>query len=305
MRKIQLLILIITFSFTSCYNDRDDLEPETVTRNPNDNQFISENGETYSTGLECNGTGNYNVDEENLLKNLTVPVNLPETFDLSDLLPPVENQGQLASCTSWAVSYYMKSFQEKIESGEAYTETNTLSPSYTYNQLTTGTCGGTSINETLALVQEKGVAPIAIFPYMEDDCSTQASEAVNEVAADAKIADYKSLSGENMVAEMKTLITQNQPVIIGAVLSLEFGKTDSFGLSAYREHQVDYNSVTCHAMLVVGFNNEFQAFKVVNSWGKSWGDNGFAWIDYKAFENVLNENADFRVINQAYVAYDL
>lgn len=58
-------------------------------------------------------------------------------------------------------------------------------------------------------------------------------------------------------------------------------------------------------MLVVGFNDEFNAFKVVNSWGESWGDNGFVWIDYKAFENISDENSSFRVINQAYVAYDL
>ena len=304
MRKIQLLTLGLIFSFTSCYNDRDDLGPKTIGQNPGDNQFITENGETYSTGLECNGTGTYSVDEDNLLENLSVPDSLPETFDLSQLLPPVRNQGELASCTSWAVSYYMKSFQEKIESGEEYTQSNILSPSYTYNQLTSGNCDGTSINETLTLVREKGVAPIDIFPYMEDDCATLPPEAVNEVAANAKIADFKNLSGENMVAEMKTLLTQNQPIIIGAVLSPEFGKIDDFGLSAYREHQIDYNSATCHAMLVVGFNNEFEAFKIVNSWGDDWGDNGFAWIDYKAFENVLDENTNFRVINQAYVAYD-
>ena len=64
---------------------------------------------------------------------------------------------------------------------------------------------------------------------------------------------------------MKTLLTQQQPIIIGAVLSPEFGITDNFGLTAYREHAVDYEKVTCHAMLVVGFNDEFGAFKVVNS----------------------------------------
>ena len=51
--------------------------------------------------------------------------------------------------------------------------------------------------------------------------------------------------------------------------------------------------------------HEFGAFKVVNSWGEAWGDNGFVWIDYLAFENVGDIEASFRVINQAYVAYDL
>ena len=57
-------------------------------------------------------------------------------------------------------------------------------------------------------------------------------------------------------------------------------------------------------MLVVGYNNLHNAFKVVNSWGVDWGNAGFVWIDYQAFENVSNTSAAFRVINEAYVTYD-
>ena len=312
MKKLHLLLFVLTLSHTGCYNDRDDLNPS-GNNNPEipevpqetDNQFVAEDGEIYFTGLECTGNGNYNFDTENLLEDLAISDNLPESFDLSEFLPPVGNQGDLGSCASWATSYYMKSFQEKIESGLPYSEANLLSPSYTYNQLTSEDCGGTSIQETLSLIEEQGVAALEIFPYTENECETQPDETTMEAAAQARIADYKALSGENMIAEMKTLLTQQQPIIIGTVLSPEFGKTDNFGLSAYREHAVDYEDVTCHAMLVVGFNDEFGAFKVVNSWGEAWGDNGFVWIDYQAFENVGDTDASFRVINQAYVAYDL
>jgi C1A family cysteine protease len=311
MKKFQILLLALLLSLAGCYSDRDDLNPDGGTPNnpeipqENENKFVAEDGEVYSTGLECDGSGDYNIDVENVLEALVIPESLPQTFDLSELLPPVGDQGELGSCASWATSYYMKSFQEKIETDLPYSEATIFSPSYTYNQLTTDDCGGTSIAETLALIEEQGVAALELFPYTENECATQPSETVIEAANDAKIADYKSLSGENMIAEMKTLLTQQQPIIIGAVLSPEFGKTDSFGLAAYREHAVDYEDVTCHAMLVVGFNDEFNAFKVVNSWGEAWGDNGFAWIDYQAFENVSDESASFKVINQAYVAYDL
>ena len=311
MKKIQILLLAISLSLAGCYSDRDDLNPNA--NNPavpeipqeTENQFISEDGEVYSTGLECNGNGNYNIDVENLLESLVIPDSLPAAFDLSENLPPVGDQGELGSCVSWATSYYLKSFQEKVESGLPYSEANIFSPSYTYNQITTDECGGTSIPETLALIEEQGVATLELFPYTDNECETQPDEAVIAAAEEAKIADYKGLSGENMLAEMKTLITQQQPIVIGAVLSPKFGVTDSFGLSAYREHAVNYNDVTCHAMLVVGFDDEVNAFKVVNSWGEAWGDNGFVWIDYQAFENVSNQDAPFKVINQAYVAYDL
>ncbi|TDN82394.1 papain like protease [Salegentibacter sp. 24] len=310
MKKLNVFLLILIFSLSGCYKDRNDLDPTgnpILPENPQeiDQRFVAENGEVYFTGLECTGTGDYNVDTENLLSALSIPDTLPDAFDLSEFLPPVGNQGDLGSCSSWATSYYMKSFQEKIQSGLPYSDNTIFSPSYTYNQLTDSECGGTSIAATLAIIEEQGVAALEIFPYYENDCNTQPEEDVIQAAGEAKIADFKALSGENMVAEIKTLLTQQQPVIIGTVLSPEFGVTDNFGLTAYRPHNIDYENVTCHAMLVVGFNDDFNAFKVVNSWGIGWGDSGFVWIDYLAFENVINENSNFRVINQAYVAYDL
>jgi hypothetical protein len=38
-----------------------------------------------------------------------------------------------------------------------------------------------------------------------------------------------------------------------------------------------------HAMALVGYDDVKQAFRVRNSWGTSWGDNGSIWIDYDFF----------------------
>ena len=306
MRNLRLLIFVLPILLSSCYKDLDDnLQIQEKTPDPlDDNQFITEDGEVFSTGLSCTGTGNFFTGNTRILNDLEIPADLPEEFDLSEFLPPVGDQGQLASCSSWAVSYYLKSYQERIESGNAYSSETTFSPSFTYNQLTMGECGGTSIAETLNLVQEQGVSSLAFFPYDESGCSDQPTEEQIAAAAAAKISEFWSLSGENMLAEMKVLITRQQPIVIGAYLSSEFGKIDRFGLTAYREHVVDYENGDCHAMLVVGFSDEYNAFKVVNSWGENWGSDGFVWIDYAAFENVNDESANFRVINNAYIAYD-
>ena len=103
---------------------------------------------------------------------------------------------------------------------------------------------------------------------------------------------------------MKTYITNQKPIVIAAVLSSKFGSVDELGLSAYREHAVNYDETDCHAMLVVGYDDEYRAFKVVNSWGTGFGDEGFVWIDYVAFENTANPDAELRVINEAWITYD-
>jgi len=283
----------LIFLFTSCQTE------------PVGGVVIEEEEQERFTGLDCTGSGEYNADSENLLEDLTIPDNLPVNFDLSSLLPPIGNQGQQNSCVSWAVSYYMKSLQEKIETGLPYTNSTIMSPAYTYNQITNGNCTGTSISGTLNILKEKGVASIGTFPYDESNCSEQPTASDDEQAANAKISSYKSLSGKNMVLEMKALINDQKPIIIGAYLSQQFAKEDSFGIVAYREHNVDYSTDSCHAMVVVGYSDAYNAFKVVNSWGEDWGDDGYVWIDYKAFDNALDTTASFKVINSAYVAYDL
>ena len=45
-------------------------------------------------------------------------MDLPASIDLSDKLPPIGNQGMQQSCVAWAVAYALKSYQEKVESGQ-------------------------------------------------------------------------------------------------------------------------------------------------------------------------------------------
>jgi hypothetical protein len=49
-------------------------------------------------------------------------------------------------------------------------------------------------------------------------------------------------------------------------------------------------------MAIVGYDDAKQAFKVINSWGTSWGSNGYGWISYNLFGLVIDE---------AYIAVDI
>ena len=55
-----------------------------------------------------------------------------------------------------------------------------------------------------------------------------------------------------------------------------------------------------HSVLIVGYNDDVQimnqidknltkgAFLIQNSWGKSWGDNGYGWLPYQYFKQGAN-----------------
>ena len=42
-----------------------------------------------------------------------------------------------------------------------------------------------------------------------------------------------------------------------------------------------------HAMVVIGYSDDRNAFKIINSWGTEWCDGGYGWLDYNHFNRVV------------------
>ena len=51
-----------------------------------------------------------------------------------------------------------------------------------------------------------------------------------------------------------------------------------------------------HAMVLVGWDDAKNAFKVANSWGTDWADKGYGWIDYAFLQKQLKANPSIGVI---------
>jgi Papain family cysteine protease len=58
-----------------------------------------------------------------------------------------------------------------------------------------------------------------------------------------------------------------------------------------------------HSMVIVGYNDQYGAFKLANSWGQGWGYDGYCWISYECFSssifagNILMSAAIIKSIN--------
>ena len=206
----------------------------------------------------CYGFSAGAPESEKTLQNLVIPKNLPTSFDLSNFLPEVGNQGRLGSCTAWATTYYGRSLLYNYSENNSRTQGIKLSPSFIYNQITKGQCKGTSIPQSLQLLVDQGASELEVFPYQSNGCNLQPNAVQRANASNFRMNDFKFLSGENLVAEVKTLISQGNPVVVAMGLDPEFGKKDELGLSAYRPHQVKKDKIFgAHAMLVVGYSDQY------------------------------------------------
>ena len=220
---------------------------------------------------------------------------LPESIDLSGSFPTPGNQGAQHSCVGWATAYALKSYQEKVEiNWELNRQEHLFSPAFVYNQIKVGDCSeGSLISDALNLFKNTGAATWDKMPYNDTECGTPPSSAALQQAASFKIRNWGTLRG---IEAIKAELANHRPVVIGIPVY------DSF--QQLRGANSVYNTLSGanqggHAVTIVGYddNRYGGAFKVINSWGTGWGDNGYFWLTYDL-------HAREGVIQQAYAAED-
>ena len=220
--------------------------------------------------------------------------NLPKKVDLSSKFPSPGNQGRQGSCVGWATAYAFKSFQEKVErKWNLNDDDHFFSPAYIYNQINKSPdCrGGTTFVDALGLLRREGVAPLSSFPYSESNCTALPSAVVKQQAKEFAIADWRRVNAQDDV-EIQTQIASGFPVLIG--MMVDEGFQNLRGNSIYTNKSGKLSGG--HAMVVVGYDEDISAYKVINSWGTEWGNGGFGWISYNAFHQTVKE---------AYTAQDI
>ncbi len=215
---------------------------------------------------------------------------LPARVDLSPNMPPPGQQGEQNSCVGWAVAYALKSYQEKLDEGwNLYLSDGRLSaarvfsPSFIYNQCNHGQNVPILYMDAFNVLSEKGAALWTDMPYKAADFVTQPGPDVVRKAGRYKIDFWRQVNVQDL-KEVKSHLHAGYPVLIGANVDAAFVKQP-----AGRIWNTIGTPIGGHAMVVVGYDDAKQAFRLMNSWGSQWGDNGFCWVDYEHFRKVVNE----------------
>ncbi len=215
---------------------------------------------------------------------------LPQAVDLSPYCPQVRNQGDAFSCVGWAVGYGALTIQRAIDhqwaEPQQITE-NAYSALYIYNQIGSGDCRqGARISDALELLSTRGDCPAREFDFELDNCQKRPSPELIRRARRDTIADYMTLFGldappDEKARQVRMALAQNYPVIVGMAVLRNF-----YQLRDARYWWPDIGDTTPaggHALVVVGYDDPSSSFLLFNSWGESWGDQGFIRIKYDAF----------------------
>jgi len=152
-------------------------------------------------------------------------------------------------------------------------------PAFIYNQRTTTNCkrdAGMSIYNALAILSAQGDCQEALMPYDDGDACTQPNDAALADALTRKISGYSVLWSEQKTAKLDTIrgyLAAGQPVIVAVPVYQSFYGNAAQTIGPHTDGERYYGG---HALLLVGYDAD--GFWALNSWGPSWGHDGFAYL---------------------------
>jgi hypothetical protein len=297
MKNQYLLYAVLGLAFLAFGCQKDELKFEDV--------VLREEGsggeEYYVGGWAGDEDGQFYADINYGISN----GNLPDRVDLTPFLPPVASQGQYGTCVAWAVGYYTKTVLD-AQDGNIPTQVlrdpvHQHSPKDLFwaipNNKKGPNCDGTYFEYALDVLRDRGVADMSVAPYQNvGNCSSSPEAAWTANAANNVIENYREVPvGVN---EIKERLAKGYPIMWAIHTSKAFADWRS-SQPMTADYILDGTNLGGHAMTIVGYDDALQAFRIVNSWGTTWADNGFAWVDYDLMVNPAFTKYTFVAYNKA------
>ena len=231
---------------------------------------------------------------------------LPPSMDLREWCSPIEDQGQLGSCTANAgagiIEYYeRKSFGRHIEASRLFLY------KVTRNLMKMSGDTGAYLRTTIGAMVIFGVPPEEYWPYTDDPKSFD-----NEPPAFCYsfAQNYKTLmyyrhdpasAGPDAVIErLKTYLAAGHPAMFGFSVYSSIEQAAETGEIPFPSPRDRMEGG--HAIVAVGYDDkkeirnehadrpETGALLIRNSWGKAWGEAGYGWLPYAYVKRGLAED---------------
>lgn len=214
-----------------------------------------------------------------------------EEVNFAESFPQPWDQGSQRSSTGFAVAYGLISFFEaerlkldnlsKISPDSPNGKSIFYSPAYIYNQLILGRDSGASLLEALVLAQSRGAITLSEMNYNPAQFRNKPGANQIEKGRKTRISQIYKLDPTDLISVKYGLSLRN-PVLISFLAYDNFLSWSGKGVYSKFEGEVR----GAQSLIILGYDDSKHAFFVWNSWGKNWGDDGYAWIDYTCFQTL-------------------
>jgi hypothetical protein len=204
----------------------------------------------------------------------------PAKVDLRPLMTPVENQGELQSCTANAIAGAYE-YLIKKHTG-AHVDLSRLFIYYNArwrNGEQREDCGSV-IQYGMESLQNFGACDEKVWPYKSAAVLEQPKRRSYAQAEKFRVLDMQKVDVH--LDHWRHCLAEGYPIVFGCALFESFDDCNKHhGVVPMPDPQaVARGEHGRHAMLCVGYSDVDKVFIVRNSWGEDWGDAGYCYMPY-------------------------
>jgi C1A family cysteine protease len=238
-------------------------------------------------------------DPRDYIYQITNETSQPSTVDLRPYCSPVDDQGNLGSCTGNAMAGAIDLMDKK-----RYNKTTRVSRLfiYYYERYLEGTVNydsGAYVRDALRATNTYGAPLETLWPYDITKFKTKPTTAAITDGANRKVTSYMSVA--NHAAALNAL-SNGYPVIIGFTVysSFESGnwyQANGSGIMPY-PNTTRESVLGGHCVLLVGYDMTHNYYIVRNSWGPNWAKGGYFYMPFSVIQNT-SMSSDFWAVEIA------
>jgi C1A family cysteine protease len=206
-----------------------------------------------------------------------IPKKLPARTDLRRLCPPVEDQGELGSCTAHALTGALEVLEKK--DGLAVAHMSRLFVYYNERALehTVSQDSGAMLRDGIKTLVKQGCCTEPKWPYRIAKFKAKPGAVCYKEAANHQVTSYQRI---DTLDQMRACLAEGYPFVFGFTVYESFetqavAKSGTVGMPGKRER-----ALGGHAVLAVGYNDKQKRLLVRNSWGTNWGQKGYFTMPY-------------------------
>jgi C1A family cysteine protease len=221
---------------------------------------------------------------------------LPASVDLRQWCSPIENQGNLGSCTAQAgvgmVEYFeRRAFGKHIDASRLFLYKVTRNLAHLKGD------SGAYLRSAMGALVLFGVPPEEYWPYSDTEFDREPPAFCYAFALNYRTIKYFRLDSPGitpgaLLAGVRQNLFAGLPVMFGFTVYDSITRASADGKIPFpsRGEKV----VGGHAVLAVGYNDNLKvrnpaagnsettgAILIRNSWGTGWGEQGYGWLPYE------------------------